>query len=51
MSLVHDQVKAESPHHWLVGDMGLPGPRSKRERQNVEKEEKKATGGLAKSEG
>lgn len=37
--------------HIIVRDMGLPGPRSKRERQNVEKEEKKATGGLAKSEG
>lgn len=51
MLLVHDQVKAENPHHQLVGDMGLPGLRSKRERQNTEKEKKKALGGLAKTEG
>lgn len=31
--------------------MGLPGLRSKRERQNTEKEKKKALGGLAKTEG
>lgn len=51
MSLVHDQVKAESPHHRLVGDMGLPGPRSKERKTEHRKERKKATGGLAKSEG
>lgn len=51
MSLVHDQVKKLKVH--IIGSLETWASQDHevRERQNVEKEEKKATGGLANLEG